>query len=167
VLAPPAAASQPRSATALRHAGLEPRAAARAGYVHSSLECSFQSSAVNVNLDCGDLVLPTAEQDVVVDPTDPRHVVVSSLDYASSGDEWYTTLNGHRWWSGDMSLEGTMRFGSDPVTTIEPRTGTVIHASVNYRVKGGDIAGASRSSSRAASATTHRSARPSTTSPGW
>ncbi len=133
LLASPAAASQPRSDAGLRPRAPSARASQRVRYQPSSVECHFRAHGANVNLDCRDPVLPTNEQNVAVDPLDPRHVVVSSNDFASSGDEWYTTLNGRRWWSGDMSLESPRRGGSDPVTSFDPRSGTVLHASLNFR----------------------------------
>jgi hypothetical protein len=106
-----------------------------ASYLASEVECSVTTPvAVEVNLDCDGRRSPNNEPHVVVDPIDPLHVVVTSNDYNSNGDQFYVTFDGGlTWTTGNMSLEGPGRIGSDPVTAIEPKTGNVIHTSLNYR----------------------------------
>jgi hypothetical protein len=124
--------------------GHDPAAGA---YVHSQVECkAFARNRANVNLDCDNHVLPNNESDIAVDPTDPKHMVASSNDYDSAGDEFYTTFNGGQaWTTGDMSLEDAGRTGSDPVTTFDPKSQTLIHSSLNFLItkaglgKDGDV----------------------------
>ena len=105
----------------------------------STVDCSVTAATTsNVNLDCddpgypGNAVTPNNEENIVVDPADPNHMIVSSNDYSSCCDEWYTTFDGgHNWQAGDMS-HGTGATGSDPVTTIDPVHGTAVHSSLNY-----------------------------------
>jgi hypothetical protein len=116
-------------------------------YVHSQVECkAVARDRANVNLDCDNHVLPNNEPDIVVDPTDPKHLVASSNDYDSAGDEFYTTFNGGQaWTTGDMSLEDPGRTGSDPVTSFDPKSHTLIHSSLNFLItksglgKDGDV----------------------------
>lgn len=113
-----------------------PAASARAGYLPSQFECiAGGARTANVNLDCDDPAAPNNEPDINVDPTDPLHMVASSNDYDSNGDEYYTTFDGGRTWrTGDMSLESSKRIGSDPVTVFDRRHRTVIHSSINFLV---------------------------------
>jgi hypothetical protein len=134
----PATAEQPRPLPTQAGA---PAGGAQSDYVPSLIECSFESVAANINLDCGNPVLPTNEQHVAVDPRDPRHVVVSAVDYAWNADEFSTTFDTRTWTTGVMSLEDADRAGSHPVTAFDPRTGGVLHASVNYAVSGEGTAG--------------------------
>jgi hypothetical protein len=106
----------------------------RARFLASEIECSVAAPvAVEVNLDCDGHRSPNNEPHVVVDPADPLHVVVTSNDFNSNGDQFYTTFDGGlHWTTGNMSLESPGRIGSDPVTAIDPKSGNVIHASLNY-----------------------------------
>ncbi len=108
-------------------------------FVPSELECVTVSSARNVNLDCDHPFLPKNEPDIEVDPADPLHMVVSANDYESCCDQFYTTFDGgQRWFTGDMSVEDDRRIGSDPVTTFDPKSGRVLHASLNFLGRGDD-----------------------------
>jgi Neuraminidase (sialidase) len=90
-----------------------------------------------VNLDCDD-PFPNNEPNVVVDPADPQHAIVSSNDYGSCCDEYYTTFDGGRSWvTGNMSTRGPNVTGSDPITVIDPVHGTAVHFSLNYHVSSG------------------------------
>ncbi len=144
-------AAAPRKAAAMRSSGVQAalaahaantgpaaaRAAASRSYVPSTRECTARGGA-NVKLDC-DSKLPNNEPDVNVDPADPKHLVASSNDYDSNGDEFYTSFDGGRTWAtGDMSLEGSDRIGSDPVTVFDVKHGTVIHSSLNFKFDGSD-----------------------------
>ncbi len=103
--------------------------------VPSSADCDVTATAgaTNTQLDC-DGEAPNNEPHIVVDPNDPLHMVASSNDYDSCCDEFYTTFDGGLTWStGNMGKEGAKRTGSDPVTAIDPKSGNVIHASLNYR----------------------------------
>ncbi len=138
-------AAPSRGAGLARLGGLTPRelkawargrsvAPAGAAYLHSLVECTATASTTRPDsrLDC-DSVLPNNEPDVEVDPLDPQHIVASSNDYDSCCDAFYTTFDGGQTWAvGNMSAEDTHRTGSDPVTVFEPRTGNVIHASLNF-----------------------------------
>src|SRR5947207_13032698 len=54
-------------------------------------ECTATGDpTANVNLDCDD-PFPNNEPNIVVDPTDPLHMVASSNDYGSCCDQYYTT----------------------------------------------------------------------------
>ncbi len=123
------------AATAARTGATRTTDSAR--YLPSSVECTAgpaSGAGVNLKLDC-DSVLPNNEPDVNVDPANPRHLVASSNDYDSNGDEFYTSVNGGRTWTtGDMSLESSARIGSDPVTTFDVRHHTVIHTSLNFLI---------------------------------
>ena len=115
---------------------LVPRTADMRGarFLASEIECSVTSPvAVEVNLDCDGHRSPNNEPHVVVDPADPLHAVVTSNDFNSNGDQFYTTFDGGlHWTTGNMSLESPARIGSDPVTAIDPKSGNVIHASLNF-----------------------------------
>jgi hypothetical protein len=101
-------------------------------------ECTVgPTAAANVNLDCDD-PFPNNEPNVVVDPADPRHAIVSSNDYGSCCDQYYTTFDGGRTWvTGNMSTRGPNITGSDPITVIDPVHGTAVHFSLNYHVSSG------------------------------
>ncbi len=144
----------PRKAAAMRSAGVQAalaahaaratsatsataQAAASPSYLPSMLECTARG-VVNVKLDC-DSRLPNNEPDVNVDPRNPQHLVASSNDYDSNGDEFYTSFDGGRTWrTGDMSLEDDGRIGSDPVTVFDAKHDTVIHSSLNFKFDGSD-----------------------------
>ncbi len=103
-------------------------------YLHSLVECTSTAaeSRPDSRLDC-DAILPNNEPDIEVDPLDPQHMVASSNDYDSCCDAFYTTFDGGETWTqGNMSAEDTTRTGSDPVTVLDPVSGNVIHASLNY-----------------------------------
>jgi hypothetical protein len=101
-------------------------------FVPSELECTATRTGFNTNLDCDD-PFPNNEPDIQVDPADPRHMVASSNDYGSCCDQFYTTFDrGRTWQTGNMSVEDPGRTGSDPVSTFDVRTGTVLHSSLNY-----------------------------------
>ncbi len=104
----------------------------------SAFECMATGEpAADVRLDCDD-PFPNNEPNVAVDPTDPQHVVVSSNDYGSCCDQYYTTFNGGRTWStGNMSSRGPNVTGSDPISVFDPKHGTVVHLSINYHVSSG------------------------------
>lgn len=144
-------APAPRKAAAMRSAGVAAalaahaaragsaaaQAAASPSYVPSMRECTARGGA-NVKLDC-DSKLPNNEPDVNVDPVDPRHLVASSNDYDSNGDQFYTSFDaGRTWRTGDMSLEDSGRIGSDPVTVFDVKHDTVIHSSLNFNFDGSD-----------------------------
>ena len=109
---------------------------ARTGpFLPSAIECTAKATGANTNLDCDDPVAPNNEPDVIVDPTDPKHMIASSNDYDSNGDEFYTTFNGGKTWTtGDMSMESASHIGSDPATAIDPKHGTAIHSSLNFLI---------------------------------
>jgi hypothetical protein len=112
------------------------RTAQTPAFLPSAVECVAHGAPRNLNLDCDDPVAPNNEPHVIVDPRDPRHLVASSNDYDSNGDEFYTTFDGGRsWTTGDMSLESADHTGSDPVTAFDPKHHTVIHASLNYVIR--------------------------------
>ncbi len=135
----------PASAGLARLGGLTPHelkswaagqsiAPASARYLHSLVECTTTVSTTQPDsrLDC-DSNLPNNEPDVEVDPLDPMHIVASSNDYDSCCDGFYTSFDGGQTWTqGNMSAEDVNRIGSDPVTVFEPRSGNVIHASLNF-----------------------------------
>ncbi|MBA2564389.1 MAG: exo-alpha-sialidase [Gemmatimonadetes bacterium] len=108
-------------------------------FVPSEIECRVRSgAATDVNLDCDHPFLPNNEPHVAVNPNDPQHVVASSNDFDSCCDEFYTTFDaGRTWTTGNMSSEDPGRIGSDPVTTFDPQTGRVIHASLNFKITNG------------------------------
>jgi BNR/Asp-box repeat len=114
---------------------IAPRGTAANGFLPSSVECQVKGQPNNLNLDCDDpqFESPNNEPHIVVDPRNPQHMVASSNDYESCCDQWYTTFDGGRTWTtGDMSAEDPNTTGSDPVTAIDPKTGNVIHSSLNY-----------------------------------
>lgn len=102
--------------------------------VASASDCvaTTASTATNTQLDC-DTQAPNNEPNIVVDPANPLHMVASSNDYDSCCDEFYTTFDGGQTWhTGNMSVLNKRRTGSDPVTVIEPKSGNVLHSSLNY-----------------------------------
>ena len=108
----------------------------------SKLECRASGDpSANVLLDC-DGITPNNEPHMIVDPTDPQHMVGSSNDYQSCCDEFYTTFDGGQTWrTGNMSVEAPgkrARTGSDPVTAFDVKHGTVIHSSLNFNNDGSD-----------------------------
>jgi hypothetical protein len=131
------AAKRPSVAPVRMAAPPTPRDAVRSStepsvFVPSELECTATRTGFNTNLDCDD-PFPNNEPDIEVDPADPRHMVASSNDYGSCCDQFYTTFDaGRTWRTGNMSVEDPGRTGSDPVSTFDVRTGTVLHASLNY-----------------------------------
>ena len=129
---------RPRGVAPIRMAAVvTPRDAVRtssepAVFVPSELECTATRTGFNTNLDCDD-PFPNNEPDIEVDPADPKHMVASSNDYGSCCDQFYTTFDaGKTWHTGNMSVQDPGRTGSDPVTTFDTRTGTVLHSSLNY-----------------------------------
>jgi hypothetical protein len=100
-----------------------------------SFECTVASGGVNTNLDCDD-PFPNNEPNIVVDASDPQHMIVSSNDYGSCCDQYYTSFNGGATWStGNMSTEEDNRTGSDPVTAIDVKHHVALHSSLNYKFK--------------------------------
>ena len=105
--------------------------------VNSAIDCTSSAvpGATNTQLDC-DTKAPNNEPHLVVDPNDPLHMVASSNDYDSCCDEFYTTFDGGlTWQTGNMSVLTKRRTGSDPVTIIEPKSGNVLHSSLNYVIR--------------------------------
>lgn len=103
----------------------------------SASDCTVQATpgSTNTQLDC-DTQAPNNEPNIAVDPTDPLHMVASSNDYDSCCDEFYTTFDGGQTWStGNMSVLTRRRTGSDPVTSFDPKNGTVIHTSLNFVIR--------------------------------
>jgi len=101
-------------------------------FVPSQVECTASKTGFNTKLDCDD-PFPNNEPDIEVNPADPRHMVASSNDYGSCCDQFYTTFDGgNTWQTGNMSVQDPGRTGSDPVTTFDVKTGTVLHSSLNY-----------------------------------
>lgn len=116
-------------------------------YLHSEVECTTDASTTkpDFRLDC-DSLLPNNEPDIEVDPLNPLHLVASSNDYDSCCDGFYTSFDGGlSWTQGNMSAENVGRIGSDPVTVFDPKSGHVIHASLNFLInrdglaKDGDV----------------------------
>jgi hypothetical protein len=97
-----------------------------------AFECTAASGGLNTKLDCDD-PFPNNEPNIVVDPSNPRHMISSSNDYGSCCDQYYTSFNGGSTWStGNMSTEDDTRTGSDPVTSIDVRGKLALHSSLNY-----------------------------------
>ena len=146
-------------------------------------ECTTPSGGLNTTLDCDD-PFPNNEPNIVVDPTNPQHLISSSNDYGSCCDQYYTTFNaGATWSTGNMSVEDSSRTGSDPVTAFDVKHHVALHSSLNYTFNddGRDLrrrrgrlalarrralAGRSRSSSTAARVATSIPLRSSTTRSG-
>jgi len=99
---------------------------------HSQFDCTV-ANGTNINLDCDDFYYPNNEPDIEVNPVDPEHMVVSSNDYSSCCDQFYThTENASSWTTGNMSIKSPLVTGSDPVTVFNVKNKTVIHSSLNY-----------------------------------
>ena len=97
-----------------------------------SFECTATTGGLNTKLDCDD-PFPNNEPNIVVDASNPQHMIASSNDYGSCCDQYYTSFNGGTTWStGNMSTEDDSRTGSDPVTTIDVKHQVALHASLNY-----------------------------------
>jgi hypothetical protein len=79
-------------------------------------------------------------------------MVARSNDYGSCCHQYYTTFDGGRTWrTGNMSRRGPNVIGSDPITVFDPKHGTVIHLSLNFKssaalpvTNGGVVASVSR-----------------------
>ena len=72
---------------------------------HFDYECTAVSGGANTRLDCDD-PFPNNEPDIEVNPANPLNMIVSSNDYGSCCDQYYTTFDGGRTWStGNMSIE--------------------------------------------------------------
>ncbi|HUI37132.1 MAG TPA: sialidase family protein, partial [Gaiellaceae bacterium] len=98
-------------------------------------ECTAPVAGPNGTLDCDD-PFPNNEPNIVVDRSNPLHMIASSNDYGSCCDEYYTSFNGGATWStGNMSVEDPKRTGSDPVTAIDVKHGVALHASLNYKFR--------------------------------
>ena len=95
-------------------------------------ECTATSGGLNTNLDCDD-PFPNNEPNIVVDASNPRHMIASSNDYGSCCDQYYTSFDaGASWSTGNMSTEDDTRTGSDPVTAIDVKHRVALHSSLNY-----------------------------------
>ena len=102
---------------------------------HDDFECAVINVETNTNLDCDD-PFPNNEPDVEVNPANPLNVSVSSNDYGSCCDQYYTTVDGAESWStGNMSIEKPLKIGSDPVTVFDRKHGMTIHASLSFSVQ--------------------------------
>ena len=100
-----------------------------------SVECTATSGGANTKLDCDD-PFPNNEPNIVVDRSNPLHMIASSNDYGSCCDQYYTSFDGGASWStGNMSTEDPRRTGSDPVTAIDVKHGVALHASLNYKFR--------------------------------
>jgi hypothetical protein len=98
-------------------------------------ECTATSGGANTKLDCDD-PFPNNEPNIVVDASNPQHMIASSNDYGSCCDQYYTSFNaGATWSTGNMSIEDPRRTGSDPVTSIDVKHHVALHSSLNYRFK--------------------------------
>lgn len=104
----------------------------------SAFEClAAGDPTADVKLDCDD-PFPNNEPNVAVDPNDAAHAVVSSNDYGSCCDQYYTTFDGGKTWStGNMSTRGPNVIGSDPITVFDPKHDTVVHVSINFKASSG------------------------------
>jgi hypothetical protein len=98
-------------------------------------ECTATSGGANTKLDCDD-PFPNNEPNIVVDASNPLHMISSSNDYGSCCDQYYTSFDaGATWSTGNMSIEDPRRTGSDPVTSIDVKHHVALHSSLNYRFK--------------------------------
>ncbi|MGZ4318531.1 MAG: sialidase family protein, partial [Gaiellaceae bacterium] len=98
-----------------------------------AFECTATSGGANTKLDCDD-PFPNNEPNIVVDASDPAHMIASSNDYGSCCDQYYTSFNaGATWSTGNMSIEDPSRTGSDPVTSIDVKHHVALHSSLNYK----------------------------------
>ena len=115
------------------------RAAAPGAKHNWSFECTATSGGLNTKLDCDD-PFPNNEPNIVVDASNPLHMIASSNDYGSCCDQYYTSFNGGATWStGNMSTENDNRTGSDPVTSIDVKHHVALHSSLNYRFNSTEI----------------------------
>jgi hypothetical protein len=97
-----------------------------------SFECTAASGGLNTKLDCDD-PFPNNEPNIVVDASNPQHMIASSNDYGSCCDQYYTSFDaGTTWSTGNMSTEDDSRTGSDPVTAIDVKHHVALHSSLNY-----------------------------------
>jgi hypothetical protein len=95
-------------------------------------ECTATSGGANTKLDCDD-PFPNNEPNIVVDSANAQHMIVSSNDYGSCCDQYYTSFDaGTTWSTGNMSTEDDSRTGSDPVTAIDVKHHVALHSSLNY-----------------------------------
>ena len=93
-----------------------------------AFECNVSSGGANTKLDCDD-PFPNNEPNIVVDASNPLHMIASSNDYGSCCDQYYTSFNGGATWAtGNMSTENPRRTGSDPVTAIDVKHHVALHA---------------------------------------
>ena len=100
-----------------------------------AFECTALSGGLNTNLDCDDR-FPNNEPNIVVDASNPKHMISSSNDYGSCCDQYYTSFDaGKSWSTGNMSTEDDTRTGSDPVTAIDVKHHVALHSSLNYTFK--------------------------------
>ncbi len=100
-----------------------------------AFECTALSGGLNTNLDCDD-PFPNNEPNIVVDASNPKHMISSSNDYGSCCDQYYTSFDaGKSWSTGNMSTEDDTRTGSDPVTAIDVKHHVALHSSLNYTFK--------------------------------
>src|SRR5438093_8809510 len=84
-----------------------------------AFECTATSGGANTKLYCDD-PFPNNEPNIVVDASNPLHMIASSNDYGSCCDQYYTSFDaGTTWSTGNMSIEDPRRTGSDPVTSID------------------------------------------------
>ena len=98
----------------------------------SQLECSVTATGPNTKLDCDD-PFPNNEPDVEANPANAADISVSSNDYGSCCDQYYTSVNTAASWStGNMSIEKPLKTGSDPVTVYDRKHGTTLHTSLSY-----------------------------------
>jgi len=108
------------------------------GVPNYELECTViaPAGARDLNLDCDHKIRSNAEPDIEVNPANPLHMIASSIDFDSCCDQFYTTfVGGLTSRTGNMSTLGNGLVGSDPVTVFDPKNGTAIHLSLNFRVK--------------------------------
>ena len=113
------------------------RAAAPGAKHNWSFECTALSGGPNTKLDCDD-PFPNNEPNIVVDASNPLHLIASSNDYGSCCDQYYTSFDGGNTWStGNMSTENDDRTGSDPVTTIDVKHQVALHCLAELPVQQG------------------------------
>jgi hypothetical protein len=100
-----------------------------------TFECIALSGGLNTNLDCDD-PYPNNEPNIIVDSSNPQHMISSSNDYGSCCDQYYTSFDaGKSWSTGNMSTEDPQRTGSDPVTAIDVKHHVALHSSLNYKFR--------------------------------
>jgi hypothetical protein len=111
------------------------RSAAPGAKHNWSFDCTATSGGANTKLDCDD-PFPNNEPNIVVDTSNPQHMIASSNDYGSCCDQYYTSFDaGATWSTGNMSTEDPRRTGSDPVTSIDVKHHVALHASLNYKFR--------------------------------